>query len=1065
MRFSHTFIRRPIFAAVLSIFIVIVGALAYFRLPVAQFPEVAPPTVVVSATYPGANAQIVADTVATVLEQEINGVEDMIYMSSQSTADGRVSITVTFELGTDLDQAQVLVQNRVAVAEPRLPEEVRRTGVTVRKNSPDLLMVVHMISPDNTFDQLYISNYALLQVRDVMARVKGVGSINLFGLREYSMRVWLDPDKIASLGMTASEVIGALQQQNIQVAGGALAQPPISNDQAFQTSLQLRGRLAQPEEFGEIVVKTGADGRFTRLRDVARVELGALDYLTNGYLDGKPAVVLAISQTPGANALEVATAVQATMKELSQQFPKGLEYRIIYNPTEFIAKSIEELIKTIFEAVILVVIVVLVFLQTWRATIIPIVAIPVSLIGTFFVMAAFGFSINNLTLFGLVLAVGIVVDDAIVVVENVERKLQEGLSPKEAAFATMDEVGVALISIALVLSAVFIPTAFLEGITGQFYRQFALTIAAATIISAFNSLTLSPALCAILLRPHHEMEEKRKSRSFLNPVRWADAFFAGFNRVFEWLSRGYAGLVRFVIRISPVMLLIYAGLIGAAGYLFVSVPQGFVPQQDQGYLIVAFDLPSGASLNRTTEVIERAEQTILETPGFAHTATFAGFSGATRTNAPNVGAIFAVMEPFEERVPLGLSADVLVGQLQGKLSQIQEAGIFVIAPPSLRGVGTGGGFNMYIQDRRGRGLQTLTQATYELMRAANQTPGLARVFTTFNINTPQIFVDVDRVRAQILDVPIENIFETLRIYLGSAYVNDFNAFGRTYRVTAQADAPYRISKDDIAQLKVRSASGSIVPLGSLVTFRDISGPYRVPRYNLYPAIELQGATAPGISSGEGIRIMEELAARTLPDGIGFEWTDLSYQEKGASGQAIFIFALAVLFVFLALAAQYESWSLPLAIILIVPMCLLSAILGVWSHGLDVNILTQIGFVVLVGLAAKNAILIVEFAVQLEEQGRNRFDAAVEACRLRLRPILMTSFAFTLGVVPLYIATGAGSEMRVALGTAVFYGMLGVTAFGLIFTPVFYVVIRGLFGKKRHDTEPGTAAGPKPAPAE
>jgi HAE1 family hydrophobic/amphiphilic exporter-1 len=1059
MRFSHTFIRRPIFAAVLSIFIVIVGTLAYFRLPVAQFPDVAPPTVVVNATYPGANAQIVSDTVAAVLEQEINGVEDMIYMSSQSTADGRVSITVSFELGTDLDQAQVLVQNRVAVAEPRLPDEVRRTGVTVRKNSPDLLMVVHMFSPDNSFDQLYISNYALLQVRDVVARVKGVGSLNLFGLREYSMRVWLDPDKIASLGMTATEVISALQAQNIQVAGGALAQPPIASDQAFQTSLQLRGRLAQPEEFGEIVVKTGEDGRFTRLRDVARVELGALDYLTNGYLDGKPAVVLAISQTPGANALEVAEGVKATMAELAREFPKGLEYRIIYNPTEFIANSIDALILTIFEAVLLVVIVVLIFLQTWRATIIPIVAIPVSLIGTFFVMGAFGFSINNLTLFGLVLAVGIVVDDAIVVVENVERKLSEGMSPRDAAFATMDEVGAALVSIALVLSAVFVPTAFLEGITGQFYRQFALTIATATIISAFNSLTLSPALCAILLKPHAHEKPKR---SPLNPARWVSGFFAGFNVFFDWLSNAYAGLIRRLVRITPLMLAIYVALIGATGYLFTTVPQGFVPQQDQGFLIVAFDLPAGASLTRTNEVIERAEKTILEMPGFAHTATFAGFSGATRTNAPNVGAIFAVLDPFEERKDPALSATSLANQLRGKLSQIQEAGIFVIAPPTLRGVGTGGGFNMYIQDRRGRGLPTLTEATFNLMREANQTPGLQAVFTTFNINTPQIFVDVDRVRAQILDVPIQNIFETLRIYLGSAYVNDFNAFGRTYRVTAQADAPYRLAKEDIAQLKVRSASGAIVPLGSLVTFRDISGPYRVPRYNLYPSIELQGSAAPGISSGQAIQMMEQLAARTLPDGIGFEWTDLSYQEKRASGQAIYIFALAVLFVFLALAAQYESWTLPLAIILIVPMCLLSALLGVASHGLDVNILTQIGFVVLVGLAAKNAILIVEFAVQLEEQGRNRFEAAVEACRLRLRPILMTSFAFTLGVVPLYIATGPGAEMRVALGTAVFYGMLGVTAFGLIFTPVFYVVIRGLFGSKRAGETP---AATKPAPAE
>ncbi len=1061
MKFSHTFIRRPIFASVIAIFIVIVGWLAYQRLPVAQFPEVAPPTVTVSASYPGANAQIVADTVATPIEQEINGVENMLYMSSQSTADGNVSITVTFELGTNLDLAQVLVQNRVAVATPRLPAEVRQTGVVVKKNTPDILMVVHMISPDNSYDQLYLSNYALLQVRDVMARVKGVGSVNLFGVREYSMRAWLDPAKISSLGMTATEIVNALQQQNIQVAGGALGQPPVANDQAFQTSLQLRGRLVKPEEFGEIVVKTGLDGRFTRLSDVARMELGALDYTTNGFLDGKPAVVLVVSQTPGANALEVANSVKNTMAELGKGFPKGIEYRIAYNPTEFIQRSVDELLQTIFEAVALVVIVVLVFLQTWRATIIPVVAIPVSLIGTFFVMSLIGFSINNLTLFGLVLAVGIVVDDAIVVVENVERKIEEGLSPRDAAFATMDEVGVALISIALVLCAVFIPTAFLQGIVGQFYRQFALTIAVATLLSAFNSLTLSPALCAIVLRSRHE--KLRKTRFDLSI--FTDWFFEGFNRIFTALEHGYARVVRTIVRITPIMLLIYAGLIGLAGYLFVTVPQGFIPQQDQGYLVVSFSLPSGASLARTSEVIQRAENIILSTPGFAHTASFAGFSGATRTNAPDVGAVFAVEAPFEERVAKGLTLNKLVKDLRSKLGQIQEANVFVIAPPTIRGVGTGGGFSMYVEDRRGRGLQTLTQSAFDLQGAANKTRGLQAVFTTFTANTPQVFVDVDRVRAQILDVPLQNVFDTLRIYLGSAYVNDFNDFGRTYRVTAQADAPYRLDKAGIAQLKVRSASGAIVPLGSLVTFRDIAGPQRVPRYNLYPAIEMQGTTAQGVSSGMGIKLIEDVAARTLPDGITYEWTDLSYQETHQGTPAILIFGLAVLFVYLALSAQYESWTLPLAIILIVPMCLLSAILGVWSHGADVNILTQIGFVVLVGLAAKNAILIVEFAVQLEEHGRDRFEAAVEACRLRLRPILMTSFAFTLGVVPLYIATGAGSEMRFALGTAVFYGMLGVTFFGLIFTPVFYVVIRGLFRSrvKPHPAiEPYERSGPTAA---
>ncbi len=1057
MKFSHTFIQRPIFASVIAIFIVIVGWLAYGRLAVAQFPDVAPPTVTVSASYPGANAQIVADTVATPIEQEINGVENMLYMSSQSTADGNVQITVTFELGTNLDLAQVLVQNRVAIATPRLPPEVRATGVVVKKVTPDILMVVHMISPDNSYDQLYLSNYALLQIRDVLARVKGVGEVRLFGVREYSMRAWLDPAKISSLGMTASEVVAALQAQNIQVAGGALGQPPVTTNEAFQTSLQLRGRLVKPEEFGEIVVKTGADGRFTRLRDVARLELGALDYTTNGFLDGKPAVVVVVSQTPGANALEVANSVKGSMAELSKGFPKGIEYKIVYNPTEFIQHSVDELIKTIFEAVALVVIVVLVFLQTWRATIIPVVAIPVSLIGTFFVMSLFGFSINNLTLFGLVLAVGIVVDDAIVVVENAERKIEHGFSPRDAAFATMNEVGVALISIALVLCAVFIPTAFLQGIAGQFYRQFALTIAVATVLSAFNSLTLSPALCAIVLKSREEKERKpRIDLSFL--TNW---FFAGFNAIFGALERGYAAVVSRVIRVTPLMLTIYAGLIGLASYMFVTVPQGFVPQQDQGYLILSFSLPPGSSLARTSEVIRKAEKIVLSTPGFAHTAAFAGFSGATRTNAPDAGAIFATEKPFEERMKQGLTSSKLVSDLRAKLGQIEDANIFVIAPPTLRGIGTGGGFSMYIEDRRGRGLPTLTQSAQELMAAANKTPGLHATFTTFNANTPQVYVDVDRVRAQMLDVPLQNVFETLRIYLGSAYVNDFNAFGRTYRVTAQADAPYRLDKAAIAQLKVRSSNGAIVPLGSLVTFRDIAGPQRMPRYNLYPAIEMQGTTAPGVSSGQGIKLMADTAERVLPDGLAYEWTDMSYQETHQGTPAIIIFALAVLFVYLALAAQYESWTLPLAIILIVPMCLLSAILGVWLHGADVNILTQIGFVVLVGLAAKNAILIVEFAIQLEEHGRDRFEAAVEACQLRLRPILMTSFAFTLGVVPLYAASGAGSEMRVALGTAVFYGMLGVTLFGLIFTPVFYVAIRGIFGGKvtRHPAIEETGAGP------
>ena len=1044
MKFSHFFIDRPIFATVVSLFIVIVGTLAYAILPVSQYPEVAPPTIVVQAAYPGASAQVIADTVATTLEQEINGVEHMMYMYSQATGDGRMTLTITFKLGTDLDQAQVLVQNRVAIAEPRLPEEVRRLGITTRKNSPDLMMVIHLISPKGTYDQLYISNYALLQIRDPLARIDGVGDLQMFGARDYSMRIWLDPDRLATLGMTAGDVVTAMRQQNIQVAGGTLSQPPVPSPEAFQLAVQLQGRLTEPDQFNNIIVKSGADGKLVRLKDVARVELGARDYVTRSYLDGKQAVVIAVSQRPGANALETARKVQAEMATLSRNFPEGLEYKIIYNPTEFIAESVDELIKTIFEAVLLVVVVVLVFLQSWRAALIPIIAIPVSLIGTFAVMALLGFSINNLTLFGLVLAVGIVVDDAIVVVENVERNLSLGLSPKEAARRTMEEVGGALIAIALVLAAVFIPTAFISGISGQFYRQFALTIAVATAISAFNSLTLSPALCALLLRPHkaasHEDRPFREA-----PLEWG---FSRFNRGFDWLSGRYGSTVAGVTRRSGRMLLLYGGLIGLTVLAFSQVPAGFIPVQDKGYYIVPIQLPDGSSLDRTSEVVARAEKIILATPGVVHTATFAGFSGSTRTNASNAGAIFAVLAPFEERAAEGLTGASIQADLRNRLGQIQDAFILVLPPPPVEGIGTAGGFSMRVQDKEARGAAALEQATNDLIQAANGTPGLVGVYTPYSGSTPQVYLDVDRERAQMLNVPVANVFETLEVFLGSSYVNDFNLFGRTYRVTAQADAPFRINPEDISRLRARSADGAMVPLGSLVKFRNISGPDRVPRYNLYQATEINGDTLPGFSSGQAIKAMEKLAAERLPSGIGYEWTDLAYQQTQAGNTAIYIFALSVLFVFLALCAMYESWSLPFAIILIVPMCLLSAVGGVMARGMDNNILTQIGFVVLIGLASKNAILIVEFARALEDQGRDRFAAAMEACRLRLRPILMTSFAFILGVVPLAIAAGAGAEMRQALGTAVFFGMLGVTGFGLIFTPVFYVVIRGLSERRR-----------------
>ena len=1047
MRLSRFFIDRPIFAAVASLFVTIVGAIAYFGLGVTQFPEITPPTITVNASYPGASAETVSDTVASVIEQEVNGVDGMLYMYSQSTADGAMSLTVTFDIGYDIDKAQVLIQNRVAAADPRLPEEVRRNGVTVRKNSPDLLIVVHMVSPDRTYDQVYISNYALLNVRDVLARVPGVGSVFMFGAREYAMRIWLDPERIAALRLSAEEVIAALRQQNVQVASGSVGVPPMPNAGAFQQSLQVKGRLKEPAEFDEIIIKSTADGRTVRLKDVARTELGALSYSSHGYQDRHPATVMGLFQAPGSDALKAASAVKQAMAEISKAFPAGLEYRIVYNPTEFIEVSIRELYKTIAEAVALVVLVVMIFLQTWRATIIPVVAVPISLIGTCAMMLALGYSINTLTLFGLVLAVGIVVDDAIVVVENIERRLRNGESPLEAARSSMDEVGTALIAIALVLSAVFIPTAFIGGITGAFYRQFAVTIATATIISAFVSLTLSPALAALLFRPHsdaHHNQPRSVRTVLMAPVY---AFFRGFNRLFDKLADGYAASVRWLAGASSVVLVVFAGLIGLTLWIVSTTPTGFIPATDRGIAIVSLSLPPGASIDRTHEVMKRANEIVLATPGFKHTSGYAGLSGATFTNASNAAAIFSVLDPHDVREANGLTLNGMVADLRRRLSVIQEANAIVIVPPVVRGMGNAAGFSMRLQDKAGIGAAELSTVAQNIIREANSTPGIQNTFTTFQAATPQIFIDVDRDKAQMLRVPVGNIFEALRIYMGSAYVNDFNMLGRTWRVTAQSDGEFRLDADNVNRIRVRNAEGDMVPLGSLVRFREIIGPERVPRYNLFPTVEIQGAAAPGISSGQVLEIMTQVAARTLPENVGFEWTDLSFQEKKAGRTGYYIFALSVLFVFLALAAQYESWSLPLAIILIVPMCLLSATAGVRFHGQDINILTQIAFVVLIGLAAKNAILIVEFARQLEEKGHDLVSAAVEACRLRLRPILMTSLAFTLGVLPLYWAKGAGAEMRQALGMAVFWGMIGVTFFGLIFTPVFYVVIRRLTLRK------------------
>ena len=1046
MRFSHFFVDRPIFASVISIIVTLVGVISFMALPITEYPQIAPPTVVVNASYAGASADVIAQTVAAPIEQEINGVDNMLYVVSQSTGNGAVSISVVFKPGTNIDQAQVLVQNRVSIALPRLPEEVQRVGVTVRKSSPDLMLVIHLISPDGSLDQQYISNYATINIKDVITRIDGVGDTIVFGARDYSMRVWLDPAQIQSRGLTASDVVTALRGANIQVAAGSINQPPARSPGAFELAVQTLGRLSSPDQFNDIVVATDDDGRVTRVRDIARVELGAQNYTTNAYLDNQVATAIGIFQRPGSNALATAATVRATMDELARSFPPGMAYRVVYNTTEFIQQSVDEVIKTLFEAVVLVVIVIIVFLQSWRAAIIPIVAIPVSLIGTFFILTAFGFSLNNLTLFGLVLAIGIVVDDAIVVVENVERYLREGMSPRDAAHKTMDEVGGALIAIALVLCAVFIPTAFITGISGEFYRQFALTIAASTVISAMVSLTLSPALAALLLKPHGHEQPTGIWRRVSLPFTM---FFNGFNRVFEKLSAGYAVLTRRLLRVSVVMLLIYGGLIGLTYVQFARTPSGFIPPLDRAYFIAAISLPPGASLERTDAVVRRASELLLSRPGVDHAVTFAGFDGATFTNAPNSGVVFVTLKPFEERVKARLTSAGILNDLRGQMGALREAFVLVIPPPSVPGIGTGGGFKLYVQDRAGRGPRALEQAVGTILGPANQTQGLVQVFTLFNTATPQVYADIDRTKAEMLGVPITRFFDTLSTYMGSTFVNDFNILGRTYRVTAQADNPFRLSVRDVQSLRTRSTANEMVPLGSVATFQEITGPYRVPRYNLFPAAEVQGATLPGFSTGQAIGAMERILATNLPSGFGFEWTEIALQEKIAGNTATIAFSLAVMFVFLLLAAQYESVLLPLAVILIVPMCLLAAISGVLLRGMDNNILTQIGFVVLIGLAAKNAILIVEFAKQAEEQGLDRRDAVVQAARTRLRPILMTAFAFILGVVPLMLATGPGAEMRESLGTAVFSGMLGVTLFGLLFTPVFYLVVRwiGTRGRK------------------
>lgn len=1042
MRLAHFFIERPIFATVTSILLLIVGGIAYFQLPVSQYPEIAPPTVVIRTSYPGADSETIANTVATPLEQEINGVENMLYMSSYSSADGSMQLTVTFKLGTDLDEAQVLVQNRVSIAEPRLPEEVRRIGVVTAKSSPDITMVVHLLSPNARYDDLYVSNYARNRVRDSLVRLEGVGDVILFGEREYSLRIWLDPEKLSGLGMTAADVVQALRDQNVQVSGGSIGAPPTTNASAFQYTVTTQGRFSDPRQFRYVIVKSGSDGRLVQLQDVARIELGAKDYVTNSFLDGASAIGIGVFARPGTNALDTAAQIREVMETAKKDFPPGLEYRIVYNPTEFISASIEEVYRTIIEAAVLVAIVVLVFLQSWRTALIPIIAIPVSLVGTFAFLLAFGFSLNMLTLFGLVLAIGIVVDDAIVVVENVERNLAKGMTPRDASHVTMDEVGTAVLAISLVLIAVFVPTAFIPGISGQFYRQFAVTISVATAISAFNSLTLSPALAALLLRPHEHAQKSKNivSRSFGKLAN-------GFNVGFDKLSHGYSWIVRHLVSsvaaISAVVL-VFIGLLGATYYIGTKVPQGFIPSGDQGYAIIVVQLPDGASLGRTDAAMLQADKMIREVPGVEHTVSFSGFNGATFTNASNAGVIFATFDPFKTRIEKHQNADSIIGEMYGKLQSIQEAFIIAIPPPSVRGIGNGGGFKMQLVDRGTSDMRRVLGLAYQMMGKANQTEGLTGVFTTFSANSPQFFLQIDRNKARMLNVPIPNIFDTLSINLGTSYVNDFNAFGRVYQVRAQADQQFRLDREDILSLKVRSATGALVPLGTLIDIKDTNGPSLVQHYNMLVSVPVQGTPGPGVSTGDALSKMESIAQEILPDGASFEWTELALQQRNTGNTAIYIFALSVVFVFLALAAQYESWTLPLAIILIVPLAILAALLGVYFRGLDNNILTQIGLIVLIGLAAKNAILIVEFARQAQDEGKSAVEAAVEATRLRLRPILMTAFAFIFGVLPLMIATGPGAEMRQSLGTAVFFGMLGVTIFGLFLTPVFFVILRSRY---------------------
>jgi hydrophobe/amphiphile efflux-1 (HAE1) family protein len=1045
MRIAHFFIDRPRFAIVVSSFLTLIGIGAMFALPVAQYPEIVPPTVQVTTSYPGASAETIANTVATPLEQQINGVENMLYMSSQSTGDGNLTVTVTFRIGTDLNIAQMLTQNRVQDALSRLPADVQRQGVHVRKTTPAILVAVHFYSPDKSRDLLYLSNYITLHVKDVLARLPGVGDIQFYGERQYAMRIWLDPDKVAARNLNAADVLAALRAQNTQVSGGTLGQPPVPGNNAYQINVEAFGRLSTPEQFADVIVKSDGEGRITRVRDIGRVELGAANYASTALMDRTDSASLAIFAVPSANSLTVERQVLATMQELKKQFPPGVDYQIIYDPTNFVGKSVHEVVITIFEAILLVIVVVFVFLQNWRATIIPVVAIPISLLGSFIFLYPFGITLNNLSLFGLVLAVGIVVDDAIVVVENVERNMREGMSASDAAHRSMAEVGGALLSIALTLCAVFVPAAFISGISGLFFRQFAITIAVSTVISCFVSLTLSPALCAVLFKNivHGHAARTGRIGGFL------DASFARFNRGFDRVSFGYGNITRRLIRALGVVLVVYVGLIALTGTMFARTPTGFIPEQDQGLLLAIIQLPAGASLARTEAVVKQATDIILTTKGIEHVAPFAGLDATTSTIASNAGTIFIGLPSLYNHEVDGVDAGAALAALRTRLAAIKDAYVLVIQPPPVQGLGSAGGFKMMLEDRAGLGSTALASAANKLVAEANKDAHFAGVFTLFNTGSPSVFANIDRVKAEKVGLTPTDVFSTMEVYLGSQYVNDFNYLGRTYQAIVQADGPYRLAPENITALKARNAAGVMVPLGTVARLDTTTAAYRVPRHNAFPAAEVMGAAAPGIASGTALLRMEEIAHRVLPPGIAFEWTDLAFQQQQKGVPTLLVFGASALFVFLVLVAQYESWKLPLAIVLIVPMCILASVTGLAARGMPIDILAQIGFIVLVGLAAKNAILIVEFARQKErEDGSSAIDAAVHAARTRLRPILMTSFAFILGVAPLVTATGAGAEMRQSLGTAVLFGMIGVTCFGLLFTPTFYVLVR-TFRKQEH----------------